>query len=41
MLNELQGEVTASYPYSLEGKPVVHDIYRSRATCQSKLGRHG
>ena len=41
MLNELQTEVTNSYPYNFEGKPLVHDIYRSRATCQSKLGRHG
>jgi hypothetical protein len=41
MTSELLGEVTSSYPYNLEGKPLVHDIYRSIATCQSKLGRHG
>jgi hypothetical protein len=40
MLNQLQSEVSLSFPFSLEGKPLVHDIYRSRATCQSKLGRH-
>jgi hypothetical protein len=32
--------VTASYPYNLEGKPVIHDIYRCIATCKSKLGNH-
>lgn len=41
MLNELQTLITTAYPNNLEGKSVVHDIYRSRATCQSKLGRHG
>lgn len=28
------------YPNNLEGKSIVHDIYRSRATCLSKLGKN-
>jgi hypothetical protein len=40
MLGELVTAVSKTYKYALEGKPLVHDIYRTQATVQSKLGRH-
>lgn len=40
MLNELKQEVTTAFPKNLEGKPLVHDLYRSIATVKSKLGKH-
>lgn len=40
MLGDLKNEVSALYNDSFEGKPLVHDIYRSLATCKSKLGNH-
>ena len=40
MLKDLIIEIGKAYPNSYEGKPLVHDIYRSRATCMSKLGLH-
>ena len=41
MLKDLVVEINKAYPNSYEGKPLVHDIYRSWATCKSKLGKHG
>lgn len=40
MLGELVTSVSKAYLYTLEGKPLIHDIYRTQATVQSKLGRH-
>lgn len=40
MLNRLQSEIVGCYPYSIEGKSVVHDIYRTKATCQLKQNKH-
>jgi tetratricopeptide (TPR) repeat protein len=36
----LQTETTMHYQYRFEGIPVVHDIFRNMATCESKLNNH-
>lgn len=41
LLQKLITNVSGTYTYSLEGKPLVHDIYRTMAAVQSKLGRYG
>ena len=33
--------ISSIYDYRLEGKPIYHDIYRSLAACEFKLGRSG
>ena len=41
MLNKLITEVSSLYDYKLEGKAIYHDIYRSLAACEFKMGRTG
>ncbi len=40
MLRNLITSASSIYKHNLEGKPIVHDIYRSLAASQSKQGRH-
>lgn len=38
MLTGLITNVSSTYKYTLEGKPLYHDIYRSLAACEFKQG---
>jgi hypothetical protein len=40
MLEELMMLLHKLYDDGMEGKPLVHDIHRSIATCKSKMGLH-
>lgn len=41
LLVKLLGRITEVYKHNLEGKPLYHDIYRTMAACQFKLGYPG
>jgi hypothetical protein len=36
----LQNETSIFYNYRFEGIPLVHDIFRNMAACESKLNNH-
>ena len=36
----LQAETASYYDYKFEGIPLVHDIFRNMALCQSKMNNH-
>ena len=35
--NEIIPEMTKYYNYKYEGIPLVHDMFRNKATCESKM----
>ena len=39
MLGNLLIAIGKVYTHNLEGKPLYHDVYRTLAACQFKLGR--
>ena len=39
LLAHLITDISSLYDYKLEGKAIYHDIYRSLAACEFKLGR--
>ena len=36
----LQAQATKFYQFRFEGVPVVHDLFRNMATCETKLNNH-
>ena len=40
LIKNLLQDIEKAYSFNFEGKPLVHDIYRSMAACQSKMGLH-
>lgn len=38
-LQKLLFAIGKAYEHNLEGKPIYHDVYRTLAACQFKLGR--
>ena len=37
LYKQLIGDVAKHYDYKFEGIPLVHDIFRNRAACETKL----
>ena len=38
MIKDLIKKISGTYPHNVEGKPLYHDIQRTLAACEFKLG---